>query len=153
MKVRNDLAFKEKKEQIMQSCFECFAENGLYGTGIASLAKHSNIPKSTLYVYFSSIDELITQSTEYCMSKIEGDFMLKSPKSIDDVEAFIDDVPYWTAERHGKNIDLCIKFTLIQNILRMAKVFALAYLLLELNYINLFLISFFVQIPFGLWQT
>lgn len=87
------------------------------------------------------------------MSKIEGDFMLKSPKSIDDVEAFIDDVPYWTAERHGKNIDLCIKFTLIQNILRMAKVFALAYLLLELNYINLFLISFFVQIPFGLWQT
>ncbi len=106
MKVRNDLAFKEKKEQIMQSCFECFAENGLYGTGIASLAKHSNIPKSTLYVYFSSIDELITQSTEYCMSKIEGDFMLKSPKSIDDVEAFIDDVPYWTAERHGKKYRL-----------------------------------------------
>ena len=102
MKVRNDLAFQEKKEKIMQACFDCFAEYGLYGTGLSSLAKHANVSKSTLYVYFPNIDELITQSTEYCMSKIEGDFMEKSPQSIADVEKFLNEVPYWTAQRHGK---------------------------------------------------
>ena len=106
MKVRNDLAFKEKKERIMEACFNCFAENGLYGTGISSLAKHAGIPKSTIYVYFSGIDELITQSTEYCMSKLEEDFMAKSPQSIEDVEKFIGEVPYWTAKLHGKKYRL-----------------------------------------------
>ena len=106
MKVRNDSAFNQKREQIMQACFDCFSENGLYGTGISSVAKHAGIPKSTLYVYFSNIDELITQSTEYCMSKIEGDFMAKSPESLDDIERFIDEVPYWTAKQHGKKYRL-----------------------------------------------
>lgn len=106
MKVRNEITFKEKKEKIMQVCFDCFAEYGLYGTGIAKLAEHVGISKSTLYVYFSNIDDLIIQSTEYCMSKLEKDFMLKKPHSISEIEKFIDTVPYWTAKEHSKKYRL-----------------------------------------------
>lgn len=50
MRVRNNEVYNEKKEQIMQACFECFAENGLHGTGIAAVAKYANVSKATLYV-------------------------------------------------------------------------------------------------------
>lgn len=106
MRVRNDVLFNEKKEQIMKACFDCFAEKGLHGTGIAAVAEYAGVSKATLYVYFTDIDDLITQSTEYCMSKVEDEFMDKSPKSIEDVNEFIDEIPYWTAKNHGKKYRL-----------------------------------------------
>lgn len=106
MRVRNNAVFNEKKEQIMQACFECFAENGLHGTGISAVAEYAGISKATLYVYFSDVDQLITESTAYCMTKVEDEFMEKAPKSIDDVERFIDEIPYWTAKTHGKKYRL-----------------------------------------------
>ncbi len=106
MRVRNDVLFNEKKEQIMKACFDCFAEKGLHGTGIAAVAEYAGVSKATLYVYFTDIDDLITQSTEYCMSKVEDEFMDKSPKSIADVNEFIDEIPYWTAKNHGKKYRL-----------------------------------------------
>mgnify|MGYP005958514469 CR=1 FL=1 len=51
-------------------------------------------------------DDLIVQSTEYCMSKVEDDFMQLSPTSPQDIRRFIDEVPYWTAKRHGKKYRL-----------------------------------------------
>ena len=50
MRVRNNEVYNEKKEQIMQARFECFAENGLHGTGNAAVAKYANVSKATLYV-------------------------------------------------------------------------------------------------------
>lgn len=50
VRVRNNEVYNEKKEQIMQACFECFAENGLHGTGNAAVAKYANVSKATLYV-------------------------------------------------------------------------------------------------------
>lgn len=106
MRVRNNEVYNEKKEQIMQACFECFAENGLHGTGIAAVAKYANVSKATLYVYFADLDKLITESTAYCMANVEDDFMAKAPKSIDEMEKFIDEIPYWTAKTHGKKYRL-----------------------------------------------
>ena len=60
MRVRNDVLFNEKKEQIMKACFDCFAEKGLHGTGIAAVAEYAGVSKATLYVYFTDIDDLIT---------------------------------------------------------------------------------------------
>ena len=55
-----------------------------------------------LYTYFNNIDDLIIQSTEYCMSKVEDEFMAKAPTDVEDLWRFIDEIPYWTAKEHGK---------------------------------------------------
>lgn len=98
--------FESKKIEYMKKCYECFAEKGLHGTGIRALGKYCGCNPAVLYTYFKSLDDLIVQSTEYCMSKVEDDFMLVAPKSADDIERFIDEVPYWTAKKHGKKYRL-----------------------------------------------
>ncbi len=106
MRTRDEAAFAQRKIQIMEACFDCYAENGLQGTGIAALAQAAGISKAALYTYFADVDELIVQSTEYCMSKVEEDFMALAPTSPADVMRFIEEVPYWTAEKHGKKYRL-----------------------------------------------
>lgn len=90
----------------MEQCFDCYAENGFNGTGIKLLAKYCGCTSANLYVYFENLDDLIIQSTEYCMSKVEEDYMAKAPASFENLYAFIDEVPYWTAEKHGKRYRL-----------------------------------------------
>lgn len=106
MRIRKEEIFKEKKEQVMEACFECYAENGFHGTGLSTLAKNAGVSKATLYTYFKDIDELIIQSTEHCMSKVEDDFMSLAPKNQEELMKFIDEIPYWTKEKHGKKYRL-----------------------------------------------
>ncbi|MGN0377899.1 MAG: hypothetical protein ACI4ED_09710 [Suilimivivens sp.] len=40
------------------------------------------------------------------MSKVEDDFMEKAPKNAEDLWRFIDEIPYWTAKKHGKKYRL-----------------------------------------------
>ena len=95
-----------KKEALMEKCYDCFAEYGLHGTGIRALGKHCGCTPNMLYTYFENLDDLIIQSTEYCMSKVEADFMEKAPTDVEDLWRFIDEIPYWTAEKHGKKYRL-----------------------------------------------
>ena len=96
----------ERKKEIMEKCFECYAENGLTGTGIKALAEACGCTKANLYSYFRNLDELITESTAYCMTKVEDEFMQKAPTDPKDVMRFIEEVPYWTAREHGKKYRL-----------------------------------------------
>ena len=59
-----------------------------------------------IYTYFEDLDDLIIQSTEYCMSKVEQEFMAKAPADVEGLGRFIDEIPYWTAEKHGKKYRL-----------------------------------------------
>lgn len=111
----------ERKKEIMEKCFECYAENGLTGTGIKALAAACNCTTGNLYCYFKNIDELILESTAYCMTKVEDDFMEKAPTDPKDVLRFIEEVPYWTAKKHGKKYRLCIKCTHFPSILSMER--------------------------------
>ncbi len=95
-----------RKQEIMEKCFECYAENGLTGTGIKALAQACGCTTGNLYCYFNSLDDLILESTAYCMAKVEDDFMEKAPTDPKDVERFIEEVPYWTAKKHGKKYRL-----------------------------------------------
>ena len=106
MRERDEQAFQRKKAEIMEACFDCYAENGLTGTGIKALADACGMSKASLYTYFDSLDDLIVQSTAYCMSKVENDFMQLAPTGLEDIARFIDEVPYWTAKRHGKKYRL-----------------------------------------------
>ena len=98
--------WNSKKQELMVACFDGFAELGLHGTGIRTLAKHCGSTTSMIYTYFEDLDDLIIQSTEYCMSKVEDDFMAKAPTDIEDLWRFINEIPYWTAEKHGKKYRL-----------------------------------------------
>ena len=106
MRVRNEEQYSNRKQELMEKCFDCFAENGLSGVGIRALAQHCDCNVATVYNYFTDIDDLIVQSTEYCMSKVEDDFMAKAPTDVEKLWSFIDEIPYWTAEKHGKKYRL-----------------------------------------------
>ena len=88
---------QEKKIAIMEKCFACYAKNGLTGTGVKALAEACGCTQGNLYSYFKNLDELIVESTAYCMSKVEDEFMAKAPTDPVDVMRFIEEVPYWTA--------------------------------------------------------
>lgn len=106
MRTKDETAFEQRKIQIMEACFDCYAENGLHGTGVAALAKAANVSKAALYTYFKDLDDLIVQSTEHCMSKVEDDFMSLAPRTPEEAMEFIRNIPYWTAEKHGKKYKL-----------------------------------------------
>lgn len=106
MAVYNEKAHEEKKIRLMEKCFECYADNGFYGVGIRALGKYCEVNPANLYTYFRDVDDIIIQSTEYCMSKVEDDFMAKAPADAADLERFINEIPYWTAKKHGKKYRL-----------------------------------------------
>lgn len=96
--MRTERQRNERKKEIMEKCFDCYAENGLTGTGIKTLAHECGCTSGTLYVYFKNLDELIVESTAYCMAKVEDDFMARAPNNPTELMHFIDEIPYWTAK-------------------------------------------------------
>lgn len=105
-RARSAEAVKQRKEEIMERCFACYADNGFNGTGIKLLAKYCDCTSGNLYVYFDNLDDLIIQSTEFCMAKVEDEFMAKAPQNPEELDRFIDEIPYWTAKEHGKKYRL-----------------------------------------------
>ena len=102
----NEEARRHKKIEMMEKCFDCYAENGLTAVGVKAIADACGCNVASLYQYFDNLDDLIIQSTEYCMSKVEDDFMAKAPTDVEDLWRFIDEIPYWAAEKHGKKYRL-----------------------------------------------
>ena len=97
---------QQKKEILMERCFDCYAEHGLTGTGVKALAEACGCTPGNLYAYFENLDDLIVQSTAYCMAKVEDDFMAKAPAEPADIPKFLQEIPYWTAQKHGKKYRL-----------------------------------------------
>ena len=93
---------ESRKKEVMESCFDCFCKNGLNNTNMRQLAAASGMSSGNLYVYFENIDRLILESTEYCMTKVEDEFMTKATACLDDLNNFLHELPRWTAEKHGE---------------------------------------------------
>lgn len=106
MRTVNEEARKSKKIEIMEKCYECYSEYGLSAVGVKAIADACGCNVASLYQYFDNLDDLIIQSTEHCMSKVEDDFMAKAPTDVEDLWRFIDEIPYWTTEKHGKKYRL-----------------------------------------------
>lgn len=96
----------EKKKAVMEACFNCYCETGLAGTGMKALAQACNMSPGNLYSYFNDLDDLIIQSTAYCMTKVEEDLMKKAPATPRDVMRFLREIPYWLKDTHGKKFRL-----------------------------------------------
>lgn len=106
MRIVNKAVHEKKKVDIMEKCFDCYAEYGLSSVGIKTLGKACGISSGSLYTYFEDLDDLIVQAAAHCMSKVEEEFMEKAPQSAEEIIPFIDEIPYWTAENHGKKYRL-----------------------------------------------
>ena len=91
---------------MMEKCYDCYAENGLSAIGVKAIADACGCNVASLYQYFDNLDDIIVQSTEYCMSKVEDEFMAKAPTDVEGLWRFIDEIPHWTAEKHGKKYRL-----------------------------------------------
>lgn len=102
----NEEARRAKRIEIMEKCFDCYAENGFTSVGVKAIADACGCSVANVYQYFDNLDDLIIQSTEYCMSKVEDDFMASAPTDVEDLWRFIDEIPYWTAKKHGKKYRL-----------------------------------------------
>ena len=102
----NEEARRHKMIEIMETAFDCYAQNGFSSVGIKAIADACGCNVASLYQYFENLDDIIVKSTEYCMSKVEDDFMAKAPTDVEDLWRFIDEIPYWTAEKHGKKYRL-----------------------------------------------
>lgn len=97
---------QKKKEELMVKAFDCLTVEGLHGTGIRKIAEYCGVNAPVFYTYFKDLDDLIIQSTEYCMSKVEDDFMNIAPKDASDLNRFLDEAPEWTRQKHGKKYRL-----------------------------------------------
>lgn len=106
IKCKNPTRFTTRKIELMEKSFDCFAEYGFHGTGVKALATHCGCAPANFYVYFNGLDDLVVQSTAYCMSSVEDDFMARAPHNAEQLMKFIDEVPYWTAREHGKKYRL-----------------------------------------------
>lgn len=90
-----------RRTELLEQCFECFCEHGLAGTSTKLLAAHCGMSAGNLFNYFSSKDEIIIESTAHCMEKVEDDFMQHAPRSLEEVERFLTEMPELTAKLHG----------------------------------------------------
>lgn len=106
MRTVDEEARKAKQIEIMERTYECYAEYGLSNVGVKTIAKACQCNVASLYQYFDNLDDLIIKATAHCMAKVEDDFMALAPKNPKDIERFINEVPYWTAKKHGKKYRL-----------------------------------------------
>ena len=97
---------EEKTREIMEKCYECYCDNGLRDTGIKELGRYCGMTSANLYSYFPCVDDIIVKSTAHCMAQVEQEFMAKAPENIDELYRFIEEVPYWAAEKYGKKYRL-----------------------------------------------
>lgn len=82
---------QQKKIEIMEKCFACYCENGLRDTGIKDLAKYCGMTAPNFYSYFDNLDQLITESVEHCVIKIEKEIFEKAPKREKDIFPYIEE--------------------------------------------------------------
>lgn len=91
----------ERRIELLKICFDTFCESGLENTGMKKLADACGITNGALIYYFGSKDNLVIESTAYCMAKVEDDFIANAPTSFEDIERFLREMPYLTAKMHG----------------------------------------------------
>ena len=64
----NEEARRAKQIEMMEKCFDCYAENGLAAVGVKAIADACGCNVASLYQYFDNLDDLIVQATEYAKS-------------------------------------------------------------------------------------
>ena len=98
----NEKGIPERRIAFLETCFEVFCKNGLENTSLKMLAEACGVTNGNLLYYFGSKDNIVIESTAHCMAKVENDFMARAPRSFEDIERFLREMPYITAQLHGE---------------------------------------------------
>ena len=98
----NEKGIPERRIAFLETCFEVFCKNGLERTSLKMLAEACGVTNGNLLYYFGSKDNIVIDSTAHCMAKVEDDFVARAPRSFGDIERFLREMPYITAELHGE---------------------------------------------------
>ena len=97
-----DKGIPERRVAFLETCFDVFCKNGLENTSLKMLADACGVTNGNLLYYFGTKDNLVIESTGYCMAKVGDDFMARAPQSFADIERFLREMPYVTAQLHGE---------------------------------------------------
>src|SRR5207302_8554953 len=62
----------EVRERIIQAAIECFSDSGFSGTRMEEIAKRLDLAKGTIYLYFTSKQELFIAICEYYLDALQG---------------------------------------------------------------------------------
>lgn len=93
---------QQKKIEIMEKSFARYCETGLRDTGIKDLAKACGMTAPNFYSYFENLDQLIIESTEHCMIKIENGILGAAPTTKEEIVPFIDSIMAQPWNLHSK---------------------------------------------------
>ena len=85
----------------MDICFDTLCQYGLENTSLEKMAEACGVTNGALLYYFGSKDNIIIEATGRGMAKVEDDFMERAPRSFEDIERFLREMPYITAKLHG----------------------------------------------------
>jgi len=79
---------KQKKELIMETALELFAENGFHATSMSQIAKQAGISKGLAYNYFQSKNEILEEILETSSNKIYENLDINRDGILTDEEFF-----------------------------------------------------------------
>lgn len=85
----------ERPRQILNAALEVFGEAGLAGAKIDDIAERAGISKGTIYLYFTSKDELFREVLRDAFGEIVETItgLSQTPSALTDLKAFASD--YW----------------------------------------------------------
>ena len=92
---------EKRRTEFLELCFDTFCEYGLENTSLKMLADACGVTNAALIYYFDSKDNIIIEATAHCMARVEDDFMARAPRSFEDIERFLREMPALTAKLHG----------------------------------------------------
>lgn len=74
---------EQKRQDLLEKCFELFVQKGLENTSLNDLAAYCNMHKVTFYTYLNSKDEIVIDSAKQYMEKVDKTFfeIFENPKS------------------------------------------------------------------------
>ena len=65
----NEEARRAKIIEIMEKCFDCYAENGLAAVGVKAIADACGCNVASLYQYFDNLDDLIVNAILFSITQ------------------------------------------------------------------------------------
>lgn len=94
-----------RHEEVLEAALELIASHGVAGASLRMLAKKLGISQPSLYHYFSSKDELVTQILDYASSRMLGTGLaVRPPSSREDLPRFTKDavLELYASESHPR---------------------------------------------------
>lgn len=102
---------EEKKQRLIESSIELFAEKGYHRTSIQEIVEKSGVSKGAFYLYFSSKKALTTEIVDYFINKMVRDVKEINEKQIGPKEKLIEQTALYldVVNHHRSHVLMSLK--------------------------------------------